>query len=206
MTAFEPSLIAHHRRHDPRGYAGNSGYKAWLRDEFEFGCVYCRLREEFCPARAGSFSVDHVLPVSEHKDLRLVYTNMVYCCITCNSAKRNIVTIDPTAEALGSHVSFDIESGEFRPLTEEGRNLVDLLGLNVDPRPQDRKYFHDMQVEGKDAPPGSPAKRHHDRFFAYPSDLPNLAGQKPPGGNGATGSENGTYFARRERGELPATY
>jgi len=33
------------RRHGPRGYLDYTSFKAWLRDEFTFRCVYCLTSE-----------------------------------------------------------------------------------------------------------------------------------------------------------------
>jgi hypothetical protein len=38
----------HVRRHSPRGYRDYRSYKPWLRDEFDFRCVYCLWRERWC--------------------------------------------------------------------------------------------------------------------------------------------------------------
>lgn len=39
----------HFRRHGPRGYADLRHFKPWLRDEFQFRCVYCLIRERWHP-------------------------------------------------------------------------------------------------------------------------------------------------------------
>jgi hypothetical protein len=41
LTVFAYPRAARSRRHGPCGYAHYSLYKPWLRDEFQFRCVYC---------------------------------------------------------------------------------------------------------------------------------------------------------------------
>ena len=45
--AFTYPRRPHVRRHGPRGYRDYRAYKAWLRDEFAFQCVYCLWRERW---------------------------------------------------------------------------------------------------------------------------------------------------------------
>jgi hypothetical protein len=46
---FQYPRQAHVRRHGPLGYVNYQSYKPWLRDEFEFRCVYCLWRERWRP-------------------------------------------------------------------------------------------------------------------------------------------------------------
>jgi hypothetical protein len=55
----------HIRKHAPAGYKNYQDYKPWLRDEFEFRCVYCLHREMWSRDRHAVFSVDHVIPLAE---------------------------------------------------------------------------------------------------------------------------------------------
>jgi hypothetical protein len=55
---FRYPMSAHERRHGPRGYQDYRSYKPWLRDEFEFRCVYCLCRERWFPDGDANFSVD----------------------------------------------------------------------------------------------------------------------------------------------------
>src|SRR6478672_3076703 len=72
---------AHCRRHGPRGHTTYPAYKPWLRDEFEFRCVYCLTREQWSADGHNSFSIDHVQPKSRHRNLTNDYDNLVYACI-----------------------------------------------------------------------------------------------------------------------------
>ena len=122
--AYPPT--PHHRRHGPSGYELYGGYKPWLRDEFVFRCVYCLEREMWYPDRASSFSVDHVIPQSEAPSLVCEYTNLVYACTRCNSARREVRVLNPDEVAFGTHLQLG-EQGLLEPLTADGQDLMDYL-------------------------------------------------------------------------------
>jgi hypothetical protein len=42
--------------------------------------------------------------------------------------------------------------------------------------------------------------------FGYPADMEDLRTKRPPERNTIEGSEQDCYYARNERGELPAVY
>ncbi len=44
---YDYPSVPHTRIHGPDGYTNYTSYKDWLRDEFEFRCVYCLNREKF---------------------------------------------------------------------------------------------------------------------------------------------------------------
>src|SRR5436189_4195959 len=86
MTAFDYSPTPHLRRHGPRGYTDVDSFRPWLRDEFDFRCVYCLLREQWGRTR-GTFELDHFLPVALHPGGERTYDNLLYACARCNGAK-----------------------------------------------------------------------------------------------------------------------
>src|SRR6516165_3488169 len=108
---FAYPVSAHGRRHAPAGYLDYQNYKPWLRDEFTFRCVYCLEREVWNPDRHASFSADHVVPQKDAPLRVCDYTNLVYSCTRCNSYKRRVRLIDPTAASFGKHLRFDEETG-----------------------------------------------------------------------------------------------
>lgn len=81
-----PSL-PHKRVHGPQGHVDYGNYKPWLRDEFEFRCVYCLTRELWSFFGKNIFEIDHVLPQKTHPRLTCDYDNLVYACGDCNSLK-----------------------------------------------------------------------------------------------------------------------
>ena len=94
----------HVRKHAPHGYAKYDEFKPWLRDEFQFRCVYCLERERWYPNSKASLSVDHVV-AQVNDDTRIVeYSNTVYACSRCNSAKRENSLLDPTETSFANHL------------------------------------------------------------------------------------------------------
>jgi 5-methylcytosine-specific restriction endonuclease McrA len=73
------------RRHGPV-YRDPKTYKPWLRDEFEFRCVFCLRREVWLDGH-NSFSVEHLKPFDLAPELLCEYSNLVYSCNRCNSFK-----------------------------------------------------------------------------------------------------------------------
>jgi hypothetical protein len=59
---FTYPAVPHIRKHAPAGYKNYPEYKPWLRDEFEFRCVYCLQREMWSRDRDAGLSVDHIIP------------------------------------------------------------------------------------------------------------------------------------------------
>jgi hypothetical protein len=47
MPLFDYPAVQLVRIHGPLGYNDYSSYRAWLRDEFAFRCVYCFSREQW---------------------------------------------------------------------------------------------------------------------------------------------------------------
>lgn len=60
---FDYPATSRARRHGPSGYLLYASYRDWLRDEFEFRCVYCLLREKWVSC---GFHLDHFHPVARH--------------------------------------------------------------------------------------------------------------------------------------------
>jgi 5-methylcytosine-specific restriction endonuclease McrA len=108
------------RRHGPAGYREYQSFKPWLRDEFTFRCVFCLLRERWCPLGADSFGVEHLNPRSLGPEWDLVYDNLLYACMRCNSVKADQTGIlDPCAEGFGRHLRVK-PNGTVEGLTEAG--------------------------------------------------------------------------------------
>lgn len=193
------------RRHGPSGYEDYRSFKPWLRDDFTFRCVYCLERELWYPDRSDSFSVDHVLPQSRRPDLVCEYSNMLYACTRCNSARTDLTLLDPTGVAFGDHLTCG-DSAELVGLTAEGRVLIDTLGLNEDPALAVRKAVLTLLTLKERYPADAEADELFRSAFGFPTDLPNLKALRPPGGNDRPEGVEQSYHARRERGELPDTY
>ena len=197
MSPFVYPARARERSHAPRGYVSVHGYRDWLRDEFEFRCVYCLLRECWVP---GGFHLDHFKPVSVLPESGLNYENLLYACATCNAAKADQLIPDPTRELLRDAISVDAD-GLLHPWTEQAQRLVRQLGLNRPRYCQFRQTWIGIV---------SLIKRLDSELqravLGYPDDLPDLSVRRPPEGNERSAGIAESHFERRRLGTLPATY
>jgi hypothetical protein len=199
MNPFTYPASSHSRRHGPEGYADHASFRPWLRDEFQFRCVYCLLREQWGRVR-GSFGVDHFLPMALHPKRRLSYDNLVYCCQTCNEAKGKQIIPDPRQCLMNGAVTVR-RDGSLDLRTPEARRIVRKLGLDEREAREYRALW--IGIIGM-------AERYdlalHRRLMGYPDDLPNLARLRPPGGNTRPVGVAEAAFARRNNGTLSPTY
>lgn len=195
----------HVRRYGPRGYRDYHAYKPWLRDEFDFRCMYCLWRERWCADGDHMFSVDHVLPRTTHPERLCDYENLVYACSQCNALKQDAPTvINPSAEALGSHLEIQPD-GSVSALTEQGAEQIALCRLN---RPRLLEARRRM-IELLSLLEGSVRAEARDLLhflLGFPDNLPQLSVLRPPKGNTHPQSTVESYYAKRQRGELPAIY
>lgn len=116
------------RRHGPSGYSESERFRPWLRDEFDFRCVYCLERETWTKL-VRAFEIDHVTPVSRSPDLVLNYENLVYACARCNSIKSDQLVPDPFIGLNGSTINVTSD-GSVIGETREARLLIHQLDLN----------------------------------------------------------------------------
>lgn len=62
-------------------------YEPALRRDFLGTCAYCTISRR--EAVTISFGIDHYIPQARCAALECVYENLMYCCATCNSYKRD---------------------------------------------------------------------------------------------------------------------
>lgn len=161
------------RRHGPGGYANWEEYRDWLRDEFEFRCVYCLRRERWI-GRLAVFAIDHIVSRANGGD-PLAYSNLAYACVRCNSAKSDNPVPHPEQTAYGRCVEMD-DNGNIRCLrrSREGRMLMRSVRL-AEPeitrlRRDELRYLRNL------------FRHEPERFrerMSYPDDLPDLKSRKP---------------------------
>lgn len=201
MTASEPTPFqyppqAAERRHEPDGYADYRSYWPWLRDEFSFRCVYCLVRERW-GRLTGQFDLDHFVPQVQAPSQPPAYANLVYACHACNLRKRDELL--PLALLTSEHVRI-YEDGRMAGLTHEGKRCIELLYLNS---PQTiewrRMWIRTVQLAEEHDP------ELFEQLMGYPDGLPDLSNLAAPSNAKPEGIEQ-SHFARRQRGELPATY
>lgn len=202
---FAYSPLPHTRRHGPSGYGAYQSFKPWLRDEFTFRCVFCLLRERWCGLEADCFGVEQLSPRSRTPELEWSYENLVYACAKCNSTKSTQASLlDPCAVGYGVHLFVNAD-GTVAGLTKRGTRLIRALRLNRSQLLRVRRFFLDLAVKADENPTGEAADILH-WLLRFPEDLPDLASLRPPGGNTRPDGVPTSYFAQRQRDELPATY
>ena len=72
MMPFVYPAAPHVQRHGPQGYADYGSYRPWLRDELDYRCVFCLLREQWGRVR-GTFHLDHFHAAALHPEESVVY-------------------------------------------------------------------------------------------------------------------------------------
>jgi len=125
------------RTFNPRQYTRYQTYKRILRLEFSGKCVYCHMPSSM--RGYASFGVDHYRPQQRFPELAVTYSNLYYCCSTCNSAKgkywpttaaleKTHFLPNPCDHSMFEHLRFRGATVEAR--TTQGRVALKLLDLN----------------------------------------------------------------------------
>ncbi|MCH5249133.1 MAG: HNH endonuclease [Lachnospiraceae bacterium] len=123
--------------------------KMYLRNDFNFECAYCRLREKDTGVvQEDNFQKDHFVAISSGEDIDLdAYDNMIYACEKCNSTKSNMNTemlLNPCKDDIYSGVNPHVirlgesEDYQLAEQTPEGKQFIDSLKLNS-------KYYREMR-------------------------------------------------------------
>ena len=188
----------HVRRHGPVGYTVYERYRPWLRDEFTFRCVYCLKREEWGLVRA-SYNLDHFRPQAHHPRAALDYDNLLYACISCNSAKRDLLVPNPCDCMLYGQVLVH-EDGHIEATTPDAKRLIRVLGLDDSEYCEFRQLWIGIATMARESEPAL-----LQRLMRYPNNLPDLSKLRPPANLRPQGIQE-SYQARRNRGELPDIY
>jgi len=186
------------RRHGPEGYSAYESYRPWLRDEFDFRCVYCLKRETWGQV-TSEFALDHFAPQALNPALKLDYHNLIYACQRCNSVKRSQTVGDPTRLLCASLVT-TLPDGSLRPHDPEVNQLIRQLDLNDPIVKSWRVTWMSIVVLAE----------HHKKdlylqMAGFPKHLPDLRKLKPPRNSRKEGLDQ-SRFAQRECGELPGEY
>lgn len=204
-SLFQYPAEPHRRRHGPRGYTSYRSYKPWLRDEFCFRCVYCLCREQWEPNGQDAFSVEHLRSQVTDPLLATDYENMIYACSICNAYRGDeLLPFDPCDEAMATHLRV-LGHGTVEARTIAGEQLIEICHLNRPALIEFRNYLLDLTrllVRTR----STQAVRTLQRVMGFPSDLPNLANRRPPGGNNRPDGIGTSYLERRKRGDLPGVY
>lgn len=110
-------------------------YKKYLRKEFLGQCIYCRMPDSVMGL--AQFGADHYLPQSRYPHLATTYSNLFYCCNSCNSYKGDAPPVgtppdvfvpNPCDYVMYAHMRF--KHARVEHVTKAGKYTVELLDLN----------------------------------------------------------------------------
>lgn len=200
-TPFGYPAGTHSFRHGPGGYETCESFRPWLRDEFEYRCVYCLFRERWCPVLA--FHLDHFVARVLDDSKKLTYRNLVYACPTCNCRKSSLPLPSPLKAFRNKNVTVN-EDGTLVASTPEAQKLVRVLGLDSPEYNEWRRLMIDI-VAMASRVKGRRYRNLFQQLMSYPDDLPNLTRLAPPKNSRPAGISESAY-ARRQQGELPEEY
>ena len=187
----------HHRKHGPAGYAHYREYKDWLRDEFDFRCVYCLHRERWGQVK-GQFDLDHFDPQALRPDLALEYDNLVYACHSCNLDKSSRLVPDPHVHAYGACLRVE-DNGEMTALNDQGTILIDELDLDAASRNEWRRTI----IETVRMAVKTGEEELLLRWMALPENPPDLRKLRPPQGNSRTQGLAESWLERKTGCAVP---
>lgn len=149
--------------------------------------------------------MEHLQSQVRQPELARDYTNLVYACCGCNSAKQDHDSpLDPCRDRVAEHVSVTPD-GAVIAKSAEGQALIDLCLLNRPALVSARQTMFQLWTL-LDAESSAEARELKHRLFGHPSDLPNLTKLHPPAGNAIPSGLTASYFERRRRAELPALF
>lgn len=114
------------------------------------------------------------------------------------------MVINPCEETLGDHLEIQSD-GSVRALTTHGAEQIALCRLNRPRLLEARRIMIELFSMLEASVTGEAGEFLHF-LQGFPDNLPRLSTLRPPGGNTRPESIVDSYYAKRQRGELPATY
>ena len=186
------------RVHGPAGYASYESFRPWLRDEFAFRCVYCLKRENWGLV-TGEFDLDHFQPQSLAPNLSLNYFNLVYACRRCNAVKLDQSVDDPLLD-FSSEAVVVLLDGTLASDQLQTKRLIQQLDLNSPKLKKWRVMWMRIAELAKERDTDL-----YEQLAGFPDELPNLGRLRPPSNSRPAGIEV-SWYAKRQRGQLPETY
>lgn len=167
---FQYPLTPLVRKHAPSYAPRWESYRDWLRDDFDFRCVYCLQRERWGKRRAG-FAIDHIVPRASG-GAPCDYGNLAYACASCNSAKSDSAVPHPEQNAYGECVEVN-EKGDIRAKNREGKALIRALLLDDE---ENTGFRRDRIRELKSHTKNDPEQ--FQRLMSFPDNLPDLESRR----------------------------
>lgn len=186
------------RTHGPAGYSSYESFRPWLRDEFTFRCVYCLKRETWGQV-TSEFELDHFEPQSLAPARKFDYLNLVYACRRCNAVKLDQSINDPVT-ILSSDVVVVLPDGAIQSESLDAQRLIAQIDLNSPALRRWRVTW--MRIIDLARERDSDLHQH---LTGFPEDLPNLGRLRPPTNSRPDGIEI-SWYAKRDRGQLPESY
>jgi len=142
-------------------------YKACLREDLQYRCVYCGIHE----AEWGGhrhFQVEHLRPKKLFPWLQAEYSNLLYACDVCNAYKGcDWPNNDPTPHTRGyldpCQYDYDqyfvlLEDGSIMGKTLAARYMVESLHLN-------RKQLRDLRMKRQEE------QEIHQQFMQFCAEM-----------------------------------
>jgi len=132
------------RRNDIEQRNDYSRYREEIREDFKAVCGYCGKSE--CVTTKG-FEIDHFVPRKVDENKVNEYSNLVYCCFTCNRKKmgkwptcnKNVPNdgtrgfVDPASEEYDLHIGRN-DDGNIVYYTDVGKYMcIDAFKFNIRP-------------------------------------------------------------------------
>jgi hypothetical protein len=167
---FQYPLTPLVRKHAPRYDSQWEPYRDWLRDDFDFRCVYCLQRERWGKRRAV-FAIDHIVSRADGGAV-YEYGNLAYACASCNSAKSDSAVPHPEQHAYGRCVEVDDE-GRIHARNREGKLLLRALLLDDEENTEFRRdRIHELRTLAEHNP------AQFERMMSYPDNLPDFRSRR----------------------------
>lgn len=128
-----------HRRQPAPQHNDYRHYKAYLREDFDYCCVYCTVHEnEWGGPR--HFHVEHFRPKSRFPDLITGYENLLYACDVCNIFKGDdwpsdepfndgVGYLDPCEHDYDEHFAL-VDDNQLQGVTPVAVYMIERLHLN----------------------------------------------------------------------------
>jgi hypothetical protein len=151
-------------------------------------------------APSDIWAIDHLISPHDAPHLECDYDNLVFACQFCNAQKGPNRVPDPCQVAYGDCLRVECD-GAVTPLNRFGRRLEKVLRLNHERHIQERlKIIRLLSVLAVYD------RAEFERWMGFPLELPNLETKKPPNNNRRPQGIAESYYARRQRSELPTVY
>jgi HNH endonuclease len=176
---FDYPVRASTRRHGPFGYSEYERFRPWLRDEFDFRCVYCLERETWTKL-VREFEIDHVIPVANSPDLARNYENLVYSCARCNGVKSDQSTPDPYFTLTDGTIQINSDAKAIGS-TSDSLKLIRQLDLNSPRMIEWRVLKLEFERLAESVP------ELMKQLTRFPNDLPDLSKLRPKGNSRPNG-------------------